>query len=54
MPEEETHQRNGFYVGAVVLLVLVLISICILWCQWSNIKIGLAILEASSDFVSSN
>jgi choline transporter-like protein 2/4/5 len=41
-------------IGAVVSWVIAALYLCFIGCCWKNISLGASIMEAASDFVSSN
>lgn len=45
---------KGYLGGAISLWIVAFFVICFIICQWKNIRLGAAVLQASSDFMSSN
>lgn len=52
--EFDVDTRNGLYAGAVILWIFSLLYMVFLCCQWKNITLGASILQAASDFLTSN
>lgn len=52
----ETQKKNYDYAtaGAIIGLVLAFLYLCFMCCCWHNISLGASIMEAASDFVTSN
>jgi hypothetical protein len=53
-PELEKDNYQYAMIGAVVSWVIAGLYLCFILCCWKNIALGASIMEAASDFVSSN
>jgi hypothetical protein len=54
LQEAASDARYAFFTAAIVLWLLFLIVAIFLCCNWTHIALGASILQASSDFLSSN
>ena len=52
--EPTSNEYLGMFFGAILLWVVAILFVCFICCQWDNIVLAAAILEASSDYLSSH
>jgi choline transporter-like protein 2/4/5 len=52
--EVDSSEYNGMFAGAIVFWAVGALYLCFICCQYKNIALGASILQASSDFLSSN
>lgn len=53
-PEKEKKNYQYAMIGAIISWVIAFLYLCFICCCWRNISLGASIMEAASDFVSSN
>ena len=52
--EVDSSEFQGMFAGSIIFWSIAGLYICFMCCQWKNIALGASILQASSDFLSSN
>lgn len=47
---DDKHAKNGYLSGGAGFLAFGMIFNCLMWCYWSKLKEGIAIIDATADF----
>lgn len=48
---QKVHPNTGYWIGFACILFSFLLFNCLMWCQWSKMKVAIAVIDATADFM---